>query len=56
MCIPMADSYCVAETNITLESNYPPIKKLFKNIEKLRQESIKFMLFGVKCCNILQKA
>ena len=33
--ICMADSYwCMAETNITLESNYPPIKNKFqKEIE-----------------------
>ena len=42
ICILMADSCCcMAETNTTLESNYPPIKKFFKNIEKLRQDSIK---------------
>ena len=30
--IPMADSYpCMAETNIILKSNYPPIKNNFKN-------------------------
>ena len=30
MCIPTADSWCcMAETNTTLQSNYPPIKKIF---------------------------
>ena len=31
ICMHMADSHCrTAETNTTLESNYPPIKNKFK--------------------------
>ena len=42
MCIPMADSHgCMAETNTTLSSNYPPIKKIiFFKKDSLSQDGI----------------
>ena len=36
-CVPMADScWCMAETNTTLQSNYPPIK----NKSILKKETV----------------
>ena len=46
MCIPMADSCCMAETNTTLESNILQLKK--KKKEKFRQESIQKILAVVE--------
>ena len=35
----MADScFCVAETNTTLESNYPPVKNKVKKIKIFKKE------------------
>ena len=37
--ILMADScFCVAETNTTLESNYPPVKNKVKKIKIFKKE------------------
>ena len=48
MCIPMADSCCMAETNTTLESNILQLKNKKKNKEKFRQESIQKILAVVE--------
>ena len=52
MCIPMAEScWCMAKTNIILQSNYPPTKNKFK---LRKEECSRFLIYPSKCHVILE--